>query len=83
MKLVYFAWVREQVGLDSEDQPLPAGVTSIAELIAWQAARGNGYAAAFADPQRLRAAVNQDLARPETPVTDGDEVAFFPPLTGG
>ncbi|HAQ00040.1 MAG TPA: molybdopterin synthase sulfur carrier subunit, partial [Rhodospirillum rubrum] len=49
----------------------------------WQAGRGAGYAEAFSDPRRLRAAVNQDLATPETPLTASDEVAFFPPLTGG
>ncbi|ABC23611.1 molybdopterin converting factor subunit 1 [Rhodospirillum rubrum] len=83
MKLLYFAWVRETVGLDEETLSLPPGVTTLGDLALWQAGRGAGYAEAFSDPRRLRAAVNQDLATPETPLTASDEVAFFPPLTGG
>jgi molybdopterin converting factor small subunit len=58
-------------------------VRDVAGLIAWLAARSPGHAAAFADPRQLRAAVNQDFATPDAPVAPGDEVAFFPPVTGG
>jgi molybdopterin converting factor small subunit len=51
--------------------------------MAWLAARGPGHAAAFADPRQVRAAVNQDFVALGHPVTSGDEVAFFPPVTGG
>ena len=83
MKAVYFAWVRERIGLAEEDIAPPPEVRDVAGLIAWLAARSPGHAAAFADPRQLRAAVNQDFAAPDAPVAPGDEVAFFPPVTGG
>ncbi|MBO6946442.1 MAG: molybdopterin converting factor subunit 1 [Rhodospirillales bacterium] len=83
MKLLYFAWVREHVGTPSEEIALPDGVATVGDLIAWLAGRGDGYAAAFADTALVRAAVNQEHVDPLHPVRDGDEVAFFPPVTGG
>ncbi len=83
VKILYFAWVRERTGTGEEDVTLPAGVSSIATLVAWLRARGPGYEAAFANPGLVRAAVNQVFARPGTAVGPGDEVAFFPPVTGG
>ena len=61
----------------------PPEVRDVAGLVAWLAARSPGHAAAFADPRQLRAAVNQDFATPDHPVAANDEVAFFPPVTGG
>ena len=83
MKVLYFAWVRQKVGVAEEDVVPPAEVRDIAGLVAWLAARSPGHAAAFADPRQVRAAVNQDFATPDHPVLAGDEVAFFPPVTGG
>lgn len=83
MKVLYFAWVRQKVGIAEEDIAPPPEVRDVAALIAWLAARSPGHAAAFADPRQLRAAVNQDFAAPDAPVAPGDEVAFFPPVTGG
>ncbi len=83
MKVLYFAWVRQKVGTAEEDVAPPAEVRDIAGLVAWLAARSPGHAAAFADPRQVRAAVNQDFATPDHPVRAGDEVAFFPPVTGG
>ncbi|MGB1025766.1 MAG: molybdopterin converting factor subunit 1 [Rhodospirillaceae bacterium] len=84
MKLLYFAWVREKTGMDSETLDLPDSVGTVGALAAWLRDRGDkGFAEAFADPSRLRAAVNEDLASFDTAVTNSDEVAFFPPLTGG
>ncbi len=83
MKILYFAWVRETVGRGEEDVALPSGVRTVGELIAWLAARGGGYGAAFADPARLRAAVNHAHVRLDHAVGPDDEVAFFPPVTGG
>jgi len=83
VKLLYFAWVRERIGAHEEDFALPAGVATVGDLIAHLAARGDGYAHAFADPAQIRAAVNQETAQPGDAVADGDEVAFFPPMTGG
>ena len=83
IKILYFAWVRERAGTGEEDVLLPHGVSDLGGLIDWLRRRGTGYEAAFANPSLVRAAVNQVFARPETPVSPGDEVAFFPPVTGG
>jgi molybdopterin converting factor subunit 1 len=83
MKLLYFAWVRQRVGLAEEEVAPPAEVADVGGLMRWLAGRGPGHAAAFADPAQIRAAVNQDFAGPDHPVRRGDEVAFFPPVTGG
>jgi sulfur-carrier protein len=81
--LLYFAWVRQKIGKSEETVTPPANVRTVGELAAWLAARGQGYAEAFADVKRLRAAVNQDHVGFDAPVSSGDEVAFFPPVTGG
>jgi sulfur-carrier protein len=81
--ILYFAWLRERVGTSEERVTLPAGVRTVADLIAWLVERGAGHASAFANRRTVRCAVNQDFAAPETLVHPGDEVAFFPPMTGG
>ena len=83
MKVLYFAWVRQKVGMAEEDIAPPPEVRDVAGLVAFLATRSPGHAAAFADPRQLRAAVNQDFATPDALVGPGDEVAFFPPVTGG
>lgn len=83
IRLVYFAWVRERIGRDTEDVEPPAGVTDIAGLIDWLAAQGQGYAAAFADPARLRAAIDQSFVPLHAPIAGAREIAIFPPVTGG
>lgn len=83
MKLLYFAWVRQKVGRGEEELRLPRGVTTIADLIASLRVRGDGYAEAFADPARLRAARNQEHVKFDAAIGEDDEIAFFPPVTGG
>ncbi len=83
MKLVYFAWVRQKVGAGEETLDVPANVTNVAALVEHLRARGGGYAEAFGDAKRLRAAVNQEHVPFEAAVGPNDEVAFFPPVTGG
>jgi sulfur-carrier protein len=83
MKVVYFAWVRQHVGKGEESFELPQGVESVGALAAHLAERGGGYAQAFADPARLRAAVNQEHAGFDAQIGPDDEIAFFPPVTGG
>lgn len=83
MKLLYFAWVRQRVGVSEETIDLPPGVATVQHLITWLIARGSNYAEAFKEPKRIRVAVNQDHVGPDHPVTQQDEVAFFPPVTGG
>jgi molybdopterin synthase sulfur carrier subunit len=83
MKLRYFAWVRERVGHAEEEIALPDDVTSIADLIAWLARRDEGYAAAFAEPRVIRAALDRQHVDHAAPLGGAREVAFFPPMTGG
>ena len=83
MRVLYFAWVRQKVGTAEEEVSPPPEVTDVAGLMAWLATRSPGHAAAFENRRQIRAAVNQDFAPPDGPVRPGDEVAFFPPVTGG
>ena len=83
MTILYFAWVRERIGLAEEALALPDGVASVADLIRWLAARGGGYAEALAEPERLRAAVDQNFVGLDASVVGAREVAIFPPVTGG
>ncbi len=83
LTILYFAWLRERAGTAEESVEPPATVATVADLIAWLRARGPRHAAAFADTRVIRCAVNQDFADPATVLRDGDEVAFFPPVTGG
>lgn len=81
-KLLYFANLRETLGVSSEELTLPSGVNDVAKLRAYLAARGEPWQV-LVETQNLRAAVNQKLVGSETRVEDGDEIAFFPPVTGG
>jgi sulfur-carrier protein len=83
MKILYFAWLRTKTGTASEDVPLPPGVSTVGELMTWLAGARPGFAEAMAAPGVIRAAVNQDYAALDHPVREADEVAFFPPVTGG
>lgn len=83
MKLMYFAWVRQRIGMGTEEIDPPTEVTDITGLIDWLRERGPGYAEAFKDTRAIRCAVNQTYVEPDHPVSAGDEVAFFPPVTGG
>jgi molybdopterin converting factor subunit 1 len=83
MKLLYFAWVRTAVGTGEEDLDPPAEVATVRQLLDWLAGRSEGHGQALADPARVRVAVNQSFANAEDPVAPGDEVAIFPPVTGG
>lgn len=81
--LVYFAWVRETIGHDSEQISLPAGIASVAALLDWLATRSPGHAEALQDRSRIRVAVDQAFASPETSLSGAREIAIFPPVTGG
>ncbi len=83
VEILYFAWLRERMGQASETVDIPDSVRSIGGLIDFLVGRGPRHAAAFASRATIRAAVNQEFADAATPVSDGDEVAFFPPVTGG
>ncbi|MBV8890199.1 MAG: molybdopterin converting factor subunit 1 [Alphaproteobacteria bacterium] len=83
MKLLYFAWLRARIGRAEERVELPPEVHDVAGLLEWLKGRGGGYAEALQDLTVVRVAVNQDYVALDTPVRDGDEVALFPPVTGG
>lgn len=83
MKILYFAWMRDRIGAGEEDVALPPTVGTVGQLIDWLKTLSPGHAAAFANDTLVRAAVNQDHAGRQDPVRQGDEVAFFPPVTGG
>ncbi|MGL4438082.1 MAG: molybdopterin converting factor subunit 1 [Bosea sp. (in: a-proteobacteria)] len=83
MKLVYFAWVRERVGKPDEMVALPTSVVSVADLLAWQATRGEEYEHAFEHANIIRVALDKTHAKHDAPIADASEIAFFPPMTGG
>lgn len=82
-EILYFAWVREAIGKSGDRVDPPATVATVADLIDWLATRGGGYAEAFADPGRIRAAIDQKFVPLEAPLKGVRELALFPPVTGG
>jgi molybdopterin synthase sulfur carrier subunit len=83
VKLLYFAWLKQKTGIGAEDITLPEDVTTLGALVDWLKTRGPGYGEALADLSVVRFAVNQDFAQLDHLLTDADEVALFPPVTGG
>ncbi len=83
VRVLYFAALREQLGTAGEELELPAGVATVAALRSHLRGRGGAWERALAEGRLVRAAVNQDMAPPTSALRAGDEVAFFPPVTGG
>lgn len=83
VKVLFFASMKERLGKASEEIELPAGVSTVAGVRAYLRERGGAYEEVFAEKRVVKAAVNQDMVPPTAPVKAGDEVAFFPPVTGG
>ena len=83
IRILYFARLREDMGVASEMFELPAAARDVRSLRAQLVARGGASATALGSGKAVRVSVNQDIARDDTPVKAGDEVAFFPPVTGG
>jgi molybdopterin synthase sulfur carrier subunit len=83
MKVLYFAWLRAKTGIAEEIVTPPSGVTTVAGLIDHLKARGGGFADALKDLSVVRVAVNQEFAEFDHLVASGDEIALFPPVTGG
>jgi len=83
VKVLYFAWVRNAVGTGHEDLDPPTEVGTVQQLLDWLSERSTGHGEALADRERIRVAVNQAFAAPDDVVRAGDEVAIFPPVTGG
>ena len=80
VKILYFAGLKEKLGLSAESIELPAGVTTVGALRDWLVGQGRE---ALGSARNLRCAVNQDMAKLDATIQDGDEIAFFPPVTGG
>ena len=83
MKLLYFAWVRERIGIEQEDVNLPAEIKTPAELIKWLKTRGPEFENALAESDKIRVAVNQQHINQTEPLGQATEIALFPPMTGG
>jgi molybdopterin synthase sulfur carrier subunit len=83
VKILYLASLREQLGKPGEDLEIPPTVSTVAGLRTLLMARGGPWQTALAQGKALRVAVNQEMAQPTTAVNPGDEVAFFPLVTGG
>jgi molybdopterin synthase sulfur carrier subunit len=83
LSVLYFAWLRERVGVSEETISPPESVATVADLVLYLANLDQRHAAAFKDRKTIRCAVNQEFADPATILRPGDEVAFFPPVTGG
>ena len=80
VKILYFAGLKERLGMPGESIDLPADIRTVGGLRDWLVGQGRD---ALATAKNLRCAVNQDMAKLNSPVAEGDEVAFFPPVTGG
>ena len=81
--VLYFAWLRQKVGSGREAVTPPPEVATVGALIDWLKLQSPGHAEALANARIVRAAVNHEFATLETAIEPGDEVAFFPPVTGG
>ncbi len=83
MQFVYFASVREAIGIDGETADLPTGIVTIADCVQHLILRSDEHRAAFSDVSKLRFALDQQLAKIDAPIAGAQELAIFPPVTGG
>ena len=83
MQLLYFAWLRLKIGVGEEQLELPPEVSTVTDLLDWLSEKGDGYAEALRDRSVVRVAVNQEYVGFDHPLSPEDEVALFPPITGG
>ena len=83
MKILYFAWLREKIGLSEEDIDLPGSVKTVSDLLAWLESRGDAYKQALSEKGVVRVAINQDHVDLDHTLDGAVEIALFPPVTGG
>ena len=83
MKLLYFAWIRTNLGVSEESVDVPSEINDVRALLDWLINRDESYKAVFSDLCLFRVAVNQEYVDLDNAITKGDEIAFFPPVTGG
>lgn len=82
-KLLYFSWVRERIGLASEERDIPAEITSVEQFLNWLSQQGVQYENALTDAPSLRVALDQTHVTADAPLNGAREIAIFPPMTGG
>ena len=83
MKVLYFAWIRERIGVGEQDITPPADVLTVAHLIDWLATQSSGHANAFKDRKLIKVARDHEHVPHDTALAGATEIAFFPPVTGG
>jgi len=83
MTLMYFAWLKQKIGMGEEELTPHDNVVTVADLIDWLCSRGDNFATAFEDRDVIRVAINQEFAELDDPIAGAAEIAFFPPVTGG
>ena len=83
MKILYFAWLKEKIGTDSEEIELPKKVKTIMDLIQFLKSTSNVHEETFTHLRSIKVAVNKNFANFETEINNNDEIAFYPPVTGG
>ena len=83
MKLLYFAWIRTNLGVSEESVDVPSEINDVRALLDWLINRDESHKAVFSDLSLIRVAVNQEYVDLDNAITKGDEIAFFPPVTGG
>jgi molybdopterin synthase sulfur carrier subunit len=83
MKLVYFASVREAIGPSSEDRDIPCDARTVGDFVIWLRGQSQEHAVALDDLSRLRFALDQNMVTADALLGDGEELAIFPPVTGG
>ena len=83
MRFLYFGWVRTRIGIGGETLEPPADITNVRALVEWLKLRGEGYREALEDLTTIRVAINQEMANLDAAISSEDEVALFPPMTGG
>ncbi len=83
MKILYFSWIRERLGMGEEVIDLPGDIKTVDDFLAWLMSRGEEFEAALEHRDIIRVAVNQQHTEHDEPIGDAREIALFPPMTGG
>ncbi len=83
MKILYFSWIREKIGTSSEEIPFSRDISNINDLINLLMQQSENHKKAFSDKSSIRVAINKNFSSFNSKINSGDEIAFFPPVTGG
>jgi len=83
MKVRYFSWIRERLGIEEEEITLPSDIATVGEFLAWQKTRGEEFESVLEFPEVVRVAVDHEHRNHDEPIGEAREIALFPPMTGG